>query len=162
MQSVDYYLAEYAKDHQKPVNKALHRVCVPAIMVSLLGLLWSLPVPAFAASIGSYVNWATAFIALVLVYYVALSPRLAVGMLVVVVTAIVVIELLNSLPWPLWQTCAAIFAVAWIGQFIGHGIEGQRPAFFRDIQYLLIGPLWIVADIYRRLGVAPAHPHSHG
>ena len=49
MQPVDYYLDEYGKDHQNPVNKNLHRICVPAIVVSLLGLLWAMPVPdAFA------------------------------------------------------------------------------------------------------------------
>ena len=46
-----------------------------------------------------------------------------------------------------------VFVLAWIGQFIGHGIEGKRPSFFRDIQFLLIGPLWILADGYQRLGI---------
>jgi len=153
MQSVAYYLDEYAKDHQNPVNKALHRICVPAIMVSLLGLLWSLPVPAAVASLGHYANWATAFIASATIYYLLLSPRLALGMLLVVAISIAIIEWLNTLPWPLWQTSVAIFVVAWIGQFVGHAAEGKRPSFFRDVQFLLIGPLWILADLYRRLGI---------
>lgn len=159
MQSVGYYLDEYGKDHRNPVNKALHRVCVPAIMLSLLGLLWSIPVPVAAANLGPYANWATAFVALALVYYVTLSPRLALGMLLVALLAILIIEWLSTLPWPLWQSCATIFVVAWIGQFVGHGVEGKRPSFFRDLQYLLIGPLWILADVYRRFGITFAKPH---
>lgn len=160
MRPVEYYLDEYAGDHQNPVNKVLHRICVPAIMVSLLGLLWALPVPATLAAVGRYANWATAFIALAMIYYLLLSPRLAIGMLAVVFVCFVVIDWLASLPWPLWQSCAVIFIVAWIGQFVGHGLEGKRPSFFRDLQFLLIGPLWILADAYRRIGISLARPHA--
>lgn len=54
---------------------------------------------------------------------------------------------------PLWSICVAPFVAAWIGQFIGHAIEGRRPSFFKDIQFLMIGPLWLLADAYRRLGI---------
>ena len=60
----------------------------------------------------------------------------------------------TKLPWPLWATSLTIFVVAWIGQFIGHAVEGKRPSFFKDVQFLLIGPLWLVAALYRRLGVS--------
>jgi uncharacterized membrane protein YGL010W len=154
MQSADYYLAEYGKDHQNTVNQALHKICVPAIVMSLIGILWSIPAPAFAASLGRYANWATAFIAAAMVYYLILSPRCALGMLPVIALSVVIVEWLDTLSWPLWQTSLAIFVVAWIGQFIGHSIEGQRPSFFRDLQFLMIGPLWVLAGLYRRLGFA--------
>jgi uncharacterized membrane protein YGL010W len=159
MRPVAYYLDEYASDHLNPKNKALHRICVPLIVVSLLGLLWSIPVPAALSNLheyehlGNWANWATAFATAALLYYLLLSPRLAAGMLAVLIACSVVIDALSTLPWPLWQTSAAIFIVAWIGQFIGHSIEGKRPSFFRDVQFLLIGPLWILADAYRRLGI---------
>jgi len=153
MQSVEYYLGEYARDHQNPVNKALHRVCVPLIVVSLLGLLWSLPVPHAFAAYGRFANWAAAFIACAMLYYVMLSPRLALGMLPAVLICVLVVDWINTLPWPLWQTSAAIFGVAWIGQFIGHAAEGKRPSFFRDVQFLLIGPLWLLAAVYRSIGI---------
>jgi uncharacterized membrane protein YGL010W len=63
---------------------------------------------------------------------------------------------METLPWPLWASCAVLFIVAWIGQFIGHAIEGRRPSFFKDLQFLLIGPLWLLADLYRRIGLRPA------
>ena len=42
-----------------------------------------------------------------------------------------------------------VFVLAWIGQFIGHLIEGKRPSFFKDLQFLLIGPAWLMAFVYR-------------
>lgn len=160
MRSADYYLNEYAKDHQNRINQVLHKVCVPAIMVSLLGMLWSIPVPAAMVELGPYANWATLFIAVTLVYYVLLSPRCALAMLPVVVLSVLVVEWLGSIPWPLWQTSLTIFVVAWIGQFVGHAVEGRRPAFFRDLRFLLIGPLWVLAGPYQRLGFALARTDS--
>ena len=61
---------------------------------------------------------------------------------------------LTTLPWPLWLTSVSIFVVAWIGQFIGHAIEGKRPSFFKDLQFLLIGPLWLLAAAYRKIGLS--------
>jgi uncharacterized membrane protein YGL010W len=159
MRPVAYYLDEYASDHRNATNKALHRVCVPLIVVSLLGLLWSIPVPLALSNLGHYANWATAFATGALLYYLLLSPRLAAGMLAILIACIGAIEALNTLPWPLWQTSATIFVVAWIGQFIGHTVEGKRPSFFRDVQFLLIGPLWILADVYGRLGIQAGDRH---
>jgi len=54
---------------------------------------------------------------------------------------------------PLWRACLVLFVIAWIGQFAGHAVEGKRPSFFKDLQFLMIGPLWLLADLYRRLGI---------
>ena len=43
--------------------------------------------------------------------------------------------------------------LAWIGQFIGHKIEGEKPSFFEDLQFLLIGPAWLLGAIYQKLGI---------
>ena len=48
----------------------------------------------------------------------------------------------------------SIFVIAWIGQFIGHKIEGAKPSFFEDLQYLLIGPAWLLHFIYRKIGIS--------
>jgi uncharacterized membrane protein YGL010W len=54
---------------------------------------------------------------------------------------------------PLWLVSAIVFVVAWIGQFYGHKVEGKKPSFLKDIQFLLIGPAWLLHFIYRRLGI---------
>ena len=51
------------------------------------------------------------------------------------------------------KTSLIIFVIAWIGQFIGHKIEGKKPSFFEDIQFLLIGPAWLLSFIYNKLGI---------
>jgi uncharacterized membrane protein YGL010W len=89
-----------------------------------------------------------------LVYYGMLSLPLALGALPVFLLMLWSIDSLGRAAWaPVWLVCTAVFVLAWIGQFIGHAIEGKRPSFFKDVQFLLIGPLWLLADIYRRLGI---------
>ncbi|HEY4127718.1 MAG TPA: Mpo1-like protein [Gammaproteobacteria bacterium] len=154
MRTVQNWLDEYSISHQDPVNKRIHWVCVPLIMLSALGMMWAIPRPAFFFSISPYLNWATLLILVSLVYYLMLSVRLAVGMLLVSVVMCLVIGWMAGLPWPLLWTSFAIFAAAWIGQFIGHKIEGRKPSFFKDLQFLLIGPIWLLADAYKRLGFA--------
>ena len=154
MKTIQAWLDDYSVSHRNPVNKRIHWVCVPLIMLSALGFLWGAPRPEAFAAFGPYANWATLAILASLIYYALLSPRLAAGMLIVSALMCIVLELLSALPWPLWWTCLAIFAGAWIGQFIGHKIEGRKPSFFKDLQFLLIGPVWLLADAYKRLGFA--------
>jgi len=154
MRSLQSWLDEYSVSHQDPTNKAIHWVCVPLIMLSALGMLWSIPRPAAFASVSPYLNWATLLIVFSLAYYFLLSVRLAAGMLLVSLGMCLVLGWLMLLPWPLFWTSLAIFAAAWVGQFIGHKIEGRKPSFFKDLQFLLIGPIWLLADAYRKLGVA--------
>src|SRR5579871_1344362 len=154
MRTVQSWLDEYSVSHMNPVNKNIHWICVPLIMLSALGMMWSIPHPAFFAGLSPYLNWATLLILFSLVYYLMLSVRLAAGMLLVSALMCLVLELLMQLPWPLLWTSIAIFVAAWIGQFIGHKIEGRKPSFFKDLQFLLIGPIWLLADAYKRLGFA--------
>jgi len=153
MRTVRDWLSEYGASHENRSNELLHWICVPLIVLTVFGLLWSLPRPAAFAAVAPWLNWATLGAAAALLYYLSLSPSLAAGVLVTFVVLLFVTEWLAQLPWPLWLTSATIFAVAWIGQFIGHAIEGKRPSFFKDVQFLLIGPLWLLAAAYRRLGL---------
>jgi uncharacterized membrane protein YGL010W len=146
-------LAEYSADHRHPVNETLHRLCVPAIVVSLLGLLWSLPVPGFADGMPRIANWATLALIAALAWYLSMSLRLGVGMVLVAAAALGIVAALAQLAAPLWMSSIAIFTVAWVGQFIGHGYEGKRPSFMRDLRFLLVGPMWLLAGVYERLGI---------
>jgi uncharacterized membrane protein YGL010W len=154
MRSVADWLGEYGESHANPTNKLLHWICVPLIVLAVLGFLWSIPVPDAFAARSPWLNWATLLALLAFVYYAALSAGLAFGIALAFVLLFVVLNALDSLPWPLWATSLTIFIIAWIGQFIGHAVEGKRPSFFKDVQFLLIGPLWLVAALYRKLGVS--------
>ena len=154
MKTIHIWFEEYGESHRNPVNKKIHFTCVPLIMLSLIGLLWSIPVPAAFEILPISLNWAVLFLVLALAYYAALSPSLTVGMAFVAVGLGGASYGLDRLgDSKLWQISAGIFAVAWIGQFIGHKIEGARPSFLKDLQFLLIGPLWILGTVYRRLGI---------
>ena len=153
MRTVEDWLQDYAVSHRHPVNKALHWVCVPLIVLSVLGLLWSVPMPATLAARAPLLNCATLEVGAGLVYYAVLSPRLALAMVPVLALMLASLVWLAQSAPPLWRTCVAIFAVAWIGQFVGHAIEGRRPSFFEDMQFLLIGPLWLLGAAFRRAGL---------
>jgi uncharacterized membrane protein YGL010W len=153
MKTVDQWLNEYGESHQNPANKTLHWICVPIIVVSLIGLLWSIPVPQAMRNVSPLLNWGTLVLALGVLYYLRMSLSLALGMLAFVVLVALCIVALQHLPWSLWVICLALFVVAWIGQFIGHHYEGKRPSFFKDLQFLMIGPLWLLSFIYRKLHI---------
>jgi uncharacterized membrane protein YGL010W len=158
MRTAAQWLDDYGDSHRNHANKALHWICVPVIAWCVLGLLWSLPFPsgvraAFPAA-QPFANWAGIAVLAGLVYYAFLSLRLALGALVLLAAMLWSIDLVErSSPLPLWSVCLALFVLAWIGQFIGHAIEGRRPSFFKDVQFLMIGPLWLLADVYGRLGI---------
>ncbi|MGA9855401.1 MAG: Mpo1-like protein [Gammaproteobacteria bacterium] len=154
MRAVQSWLDEYSESHQNPINKTLHWICVPLILLSLIGLLWSIPVPHAFAETSPLLNWGVLFLIAALLYYFALAWRLAVGMMLVVLMVIAIVYSVNRSPANLPMVSLGVFVIAWIGQFIGHKIEGRKPSFFRDIQFLLIGPVWLLAFLYRRLCLA--------
>ncbi|HEY4368074.1 MAG TPA: Mpo1-like protein [Steroidobacteraceae bacterium] len=153
MRTVEQWLDEYGESHQNAANKTLHWICVPVIVVSLVGLLWSLPVPRLFREVSALLNWGTLLLFAGLIYYFRMSRSLALGMALFVMAVGVAILWLQKLPWALWAICAVLFAIAWIGQFIGHHYEGRRPSFLQDLQFLLIGPLWLLSFIYRKLRI---------
>ena len=154
MRTVEQWFGEYGESHSNPRNELLHIICVPAIVLTVIGFIWSIPVPAAFIGISPWLNWATMVIALAIAYYFTLSAALGIGAAIGLGILAYIVRFLDTLAWPLWLTCLVIFVVAWIGQFVGHAIEGKRPSFFKDLQFLLIGPLWLLGHLYRRLGIA--------
>ncbi len=148
-------LAEYSADHQHPFNRLLHSICVPLILLSIVGLLWAIPVPGQPAAGTSWLNFGSIALAGLVIYYLRLAPRLGFGMLLAALAMIPLLAFAAGLAVPLWLTALAVFVVGWIGQFIGHYVEGRRPSFFRDLRFLAIGPLWVLAKLYAALGIRP-------
>lgn len=155
MRKIDQLLAEYGESHQNMTNKAIHWVCVPLIFFSVTGLLASIPAGVLQKlSNGSpFAHWATLVLIIVLFYYASLSLPLSVGMFLFGALCLYVINIVTATGYPLWATSISIFVAAWIGQFYGHQVEGKKPSFLKDIQFLLIGPAWLMHFIYRKLGI---------
>ena len=154
MKDVHALLDEYGESHQNPVNKSLHWICVPVILWTIVALLWAVPFPE-SVKLGGYpLNWAILALLLVQIYYFRLSLRLAIGMLIIVAVMLWLTHWVAvNISLPLWQVAVALFVVAWIGQFIGHVVEGKRPSFFKDLQFLLIGPAWLMSFVYKKAGI---------
>ena len=154
MRRIQSWLDDYGESHRNHANKLLHWLCVPVIVWCVVGFLWCIPIPrAFPAEM-PMVNWASLTVLAAFIYYAQLSVPLALGALPIFAAMLWSVErLAASGSSILLGTCTVLFVIAWIGQFIGHSIEGKRPSFFKDVQFLFIGPLWLLADLYRRLGV---------
>lgn len=150
MKDIRQWLNEYQESHLNPTNKLIHWICIPPIVLAVWGALRAIPVG------NDVVNAATVTGVAALAYYAVLSWRLTVGVTLVfaVLYALVQWSYHALGTGPHLALMGAVFVLAWIGQFIGHNIEGKRPSFFKDLQFLMIGPLWLLADVYRRLDMA--------
>lgn len=146
---VDRWLGNYSEDHRHPTNIRIHRICVPAILWTVIALLWVVPVPGLLGRPGL---WAAIAMFFSLVFYLRLSRTLAFGMLTLFLLFSVITELLYRAlgPADLAWFAFGVFVIAWVGQFMGHKLEGRKPSFLTDLAYLLIGPAWIVAKLLRR------------
>jgi uncharacterized membrane protein YGL010W len=136
-------LAEYARHHQNPRNRLIHYICVPAIVFSVIGILVS-------------INFGVTLIAIAtaILYYNRFGAKAAIRMGAVLIVMLMV-----------WVTCMpshhlasialGIFVLAWTGQFAGHILEGSKPSFLEDLQYLFIGPLYVLAELKEKLTRGP-------
>lgn len=136
---VDQLLAHYGESHRNPRNEAIHFVAIPLIMLSLVGLFYA------AHPWAAYL-----FLGASLVYYARLSMVFLASMAVVSVILVVLVQAMGDRVLPL---SVAVFVLAWIAQFIGHKIEGRKPSFFEDLQYLWVGPLFVLSRLYLKLGI---------
>ena len=150
--NINDWVDSYAESHQNSTNKKIHWVCVPLIMFSLLGLLSA--VKLFDVK-GFEMNLCYLLIIFAWLFYLNLSLVISIGMFFISTLQLLLIYYLeiNLDKTLLLYLYIVIFVVAWIGQFIGHKIEGQKPSFFEDLQFLLIGPAWIISFIYKKLGI---------
>lgn len=148
MRTLQNWLSEYSVSHQNPVNKKLHWICVPLITVCVIGILWSLsPIAALISLI------------LAMAFYARLSRVLFLLMslfsaLIVVVIWTISDPLLTLSPVAPLLFYIGLFILGWIGQFYGHKVEGKKPSFFKDLQFLLIGPAWCADALAKKLSIA--------
>jgi uncharacterized membrane protein YGL010W len=145
MKTLQDWYDDYAVSHQNKTNQKIHYVCVPVIFFSIVGLLMSIPT-GFLNGLGlenpMVGNWAVIALIPVLIFYLRLSFPLFLRMLGFSTLCIIGNYYLGQY-LPLLLTSIVIFVLAWIGQFYGHKVEGKKPSFLKDLQFLLIGPAWV-------------------
>jgi len=153
MKTLDQWFDEYGVSHQNKTNKMIHYFCVPAIFFSIVGILMSIPTSflekTFPFENPFIENWATMVLIPLLFFYVRLSVSMAFKVLFFAVLCVIINHFIGIYT-PLWLVSLIIFAIAWIGQFYGHKIEGEKPSFLKDLQFLLIGPAWVLDNIFKK------------
>jgi len=152
MRDAHQWFDAYSQDHQNPTNRLIHWICVPTILWCVIAALWIIPVP---PSLGHPGLWAALAMFLSFLFYYRTSRAIGLGMVTVFVVFGLITEALYQALGPvhLGILAAVLFVLAWIGQFIGHAIEGRRPSFLTDLSYLLVGPAWLLGKIMRRVGL---------
>ncbi|WP_416305106.1 DUF962 domain-containing protein [Neptunicella sp. SCSIO 80796] len=151
MRHIDRLMGEYSQSHQNHTNKMIHNVAVPAIYFVTFGLLYAIPVPDIMLKFD--VTFAHVAIIPVLFYYFKLSGPVGAAMTIMSILVFLGIRWLEKEGISIWQFSLALFVVMWILQFVGHAIEGKKPSFFKDIQFLLVGPAWVVAGFLKKLNI---------
>lgn len=153
MKTINQWLEEYGESHKNETNESIHWICVPAIFFSIVGFLYCIKLPVLITP-AFQLNVAIILIAIVTVYYFSLSKTIWIGMLFFSIACLALcywIEKYTSIQ--LWLVCIIVFVLAWIGQFYGHKVEGKKPSFLKDLQFLMIGPMWLMSFIYKRLRI---------
>lgn len=147
MPTVEQYLKDYGVSHQNPTNQIIHIICVPVIFFACIAMAYVVPLASWTGlvseSSASWFNLATLLAIPMLVFYALLGLRsliIGAAWFGVSLAACIALEGINA---PLLEIAIAVFVIAWIGQFIGHKVEGAKPSFFKDIFFLLIGPLFV-------------------
>lgn len=146
MRTLNDWLSLYAESHQNPTNILIHKICVPVIMFTILAMLWQVPVPVIGNA-----AWILAVAALL--FYVRISLVMTLGMTLKAGLMLGLIQVMSQAGLPVLSIAIGLFVVAWIFQFIGHKIEGKKPSFFTDIQFLLVGPAWTLSKLFNALGI---------
>lgn len=151
--SIQVWLDEYGESHQNKLNKAIHWFCVPQIVWTIMVFLYVIPVPDVLLSISTNLNFALIACVFTLVFYSRLSLSLTVGMgLFLAACYFGMLMFEQLLPGYLLTFAIGWFVFLWVMQFYGHKVEGKKPSFIEDVQFLMIGPAWLMSFIYLKLG----------
>ena len=174
MKSINDWFDEYGESHQNKVNKLIHWICIPLIFWSIIALLSLIPHSVFHFFDNFFVNnlmhWGTVVIFFGLLFYLRMSLPIFIGMFffsfLVLIDIYFTVYLFDSHRfWGIFSNSTIngqtfllylsiiIFIFAWLLQFVGHKIEGKKPSFFKDIQFLLIGPAWLLGFIYKKCNI---------
>lgn len=164
MRTLEQFLRDYGESHQNSFNQWVHIICVPAILISTLGLLWLVPIGAWLGLSGAAVEWvngATVVAALSAVIYARLSLWVLVLMAGWFALSAWIIQSVLAAGWSLLWTSVGVFVVAWILQVYGHKVEGKKPSFVDDLVFLLIGPIFVSIEFAAKLGLPVPHAQGH-
>ncbi|MFL0798758.1 MAG: DUF962 domain-containing protein [Cellvibrionaceae bacterium] len=150
--TLEDWFNEYGESHINPTNQLIHNFAVPIIYITIMGLLWDLPWPEALSGL-AWLNWSILAVIITGGFFIRYSITLTLGIIILSAIGIALCLFVETAGIPVWLASIVVFIIAWVFQFIGHKIEGKKPSFFKDLQYLLVGPGWVLAKWYRKLGI---------
>jgi uncharacterized membrane protein YGL010W len=147
MTKLDALLDEYEESHRHPVNILIHWIAEPLAIFALMALAYSVSL------FGVALLWP--FLAVMLIYFAALSLRVALAFMLVVVLFVVLIGWIAAAgEMPTWQWALPLFMICWFALLGGHKIEGRVPSVFQNPNLIFVGPAWLMRRIFRRIGIS--------
>lgn len=149
---IDALLEEYGESHTNKLNILIHAIAVPSIYWVTIALIWSIPSPEMLSFFN--LTWAHVLVIPVLYYYFKLSGPIGAAMTLLTIGVFVTIDMVYQAGIEVWQFSLALFVVMWILQFVGHHIEGKKPSFLKDLQFLLVGPAWWWVHWFKRFNIS--------
>lgn len=153
MSKIDRLFNEYSESHQNQTNQLIHWIFVPLIFLSVIGMLWDIKLPIELGFMGGEpLNVSMIAALLVFAYYLSMSFTISVGMLTLSSVGMITYYFYTG-SISVWIISLGIFVVSWIMQFVGHKVEGKKPSFFKDLEFFLVGPMWVLAKLYNKLGI---------
>ena len=126
---------------------------IPLVLMALLGMLWSIPMPDALSQPSAAINAATMWVMASFVYYCILSIRIALGSLLLLVVLMLPSAWLERAGLPIWPFASALFAPAFAWQLVETRRATGKLRIFANMQYLMLGPVWLLRAVYRRAGV---------
>ena len=153
MSETDKWLTEYGDSHGEISFAGIYWIAVLTLVIGTVGMLWSLPVPGEFARISPALNWGSSFLMAAVVYYFIISMTLAIGMLPFVFGIAAVETWLVESAYSLVRVSTSLFALSFAGLYLGHHGNGGLKAVFRDIQFMMIAPAWLLSNLYKRFGI---------
>jgi uncharacterized membrane protein YGL010W len=153
MSDTDTWLSDYGEQHRDIQHAALYWMSVPVLVVGIVGLLWSLPIPGEFLAISPVLNWGTAFLLATVVYYFIISIPLAIGMLPFLAGVVACQLWLETSDYQAFRAAGGLTLASLIGLYMGrHATRGIRGV-WEDTQLLMIAPVWLLSQLYRKLGI---------
>jgi uncharacterized membrane protein YGL010W len=152
--NIQQWLDEYGESHQNKLNKYIHWFCVPQIVWTAMAAIFVIPSPVLFSEVSPHLNWLSILSVLMVLYYSTLSVSLSIGMAVFTSACYaLVLAFDGAFPGNLLMFAGIYFVVLWALQFYGHEVEGKKPSFLKDVQYLMIGPAWLMSFLYNKMGI---------
>lgn len=147
------WLAAYDEGHTYGPNRVLHWICAPLFTAACIGLLSCIPVPETLTALSPALHWGTLFVMASIVYYFIMSTSLALGAIPFLAATLAAIAWLEALAAPVLLCSSVTLLIAATGQLIGHRLERGSASLLRDLHYVAIAPIWVLAALYRKLGI---------